>query len=244
VIGINAAIATESGGFEGIGFTIPSNMAVSVAKALIARGKVERGWLGVTIRSLTTELAQTLHLESLKGALVVDVVKGGPADKADIKKNDVVVAYDGQEIPDSSALRNKVGETAIGQEVKIAILRQGKKEDLTVKIGSQEEATQILVASVKTRLGAEVRLPTQEEVEKYNLNANQGVVITRLDPKGPLAAAGFEVEDMILAINDQPVQGMDSFVDLVSTLQPKQKISVLALDHRTGNTGQIFVVVY
>jgi serine protease Do len=243
VIGINAAIATESGGFEGIGFTIPSNMAVYVAKALMARGKVERGWMGVTIRSLTPELAQSLHLESPKGALVVEVVKGSPADKAGVKKDDVVVAYDGREIPDSSALRNKVAETPIGQEVKITVLRERKKAELTLKIGSQEEATRILAAGVKDDLGAEVRLPTQEEVEKYNLNPNQGVVITWLDPKGPLAVAGFESGDMILAIDDQPVQGMESFVDLVNTLQPKQKASFLALDHRTGNTVAVFVVV-
>jgi serine protease Do len=242
VIGVNAAIATESGGFEGIGFTIPSNMAVYVAKALIARGRVERGWLGVMIRNLTPELAQSLHLESIKGALVVDVVKGSPADKAGLKKNDVVISYGDQEVLDSAALRNKVAETAIGQEVKITVLREGKKEELNVKIGTQEEATKILAASVKDRLGAEVRLPTPGEVEKYNLNANRGVVITWLDPKGPLAEAGFELGDMILAIDDQPVHGMESFVDLVSALQPKQKASFLALDHRTGNTAPVLVV--
>ncbi len=243
VIGVNAAIATESGGFEGIGFTIPSNMAVYVAKALIAQGKVERGWLGVTIRNLTPNLAQSLHLESLKGALVTDVVKGSPADNASIKKNDVVIAFGGQEILDSSTLRNKVAETPIGQEVKITVLREGKREKLTVKIGTQEAATKVLAASVKARLGVEVRLPAQGEIEKYNLNANQGVVITWLDPKGPLAEAGFELGDMILAIGDQPVEGMESFVDLVSTLQPKQKISLLALNYRTGDTVPVLVEV-
>jgi serine protease Do len=243
VIGVNAAIASESGGFEGIGFTIPSNMAVYIAKTLIAHGKVERGWLGVTIRSLTPELEKSLHLETLKGALIVDVVKGGPAEKAGIEKNDVVIAYRGKEIGDSAALRNGVAETPIGQEVKVTILRAGKKEERTVTIRSLEEAVKILAASVKDRLGAEVRLPTSQEVEKYNLNVNQGVVISWLDPKGPLGEAGFEVGDMILAVNNQPVEGMESFVGLVSSLKPKQRISVLALDHRTGNTGTLFVIV-
>ncbi len=243
VIGVNAAISSESGGFEGIGFTIPSNMAVYVAEALIARGKVERGWLGVTIRSLTSELAQSLRLETLKGALVVDVVKGSPADKAGIRKNDVVIAYGSKEILDSSALRNQVAETPMGKEVKITVLREGKKEELMVKIGSQEEAAKALAASVKRCLGAEVRLPASGEVEKYNLSPNQGVVIIWLDPKGPLAEAGFERGDMILEINDQTVGGMESFVDLVSTLRPKQKVSILALDHRTGSSVPVFVVV-
>ena len=243
VVGVNAAIATESGGFEGIGFTIPSNMANYVAKELIAHGKVERGWLGVTIRDLTPELAKSVHAETLIGALIVDVAKGGPADKAGLKKNDVVIAYRGKEIPDTSTLRNNVAETPIGTEAKITVLRNGKKEELTVKIGSLEASTKILAAAVKDRLGAEVRPPNSSEVQKYGSNPNQGVVITWLDPKGPLHEAGFEIGDMILAINNQPVESMESFVDLVSMLRPKQKISILALDHRTGSTGMIQVVV-
>jgi len=243
VIGVNAAIATESGGFEGIGFTIPSNMAQYIAKTLIAHGKVERGWLGVTIRDLTPELAKSVHAESLKGALIVDVAKGGPAEKAGIKKNDVVIAYRGKEIPDSSTLRNDVAETAIGTEAKITVLRSGKKEELTVRIGSLEASTKILAAAVKDRLGVEVRSPNSGEVNKYGISPNEGVVIVWEDPKGPLKEAGFEIGDMILAINNQPIDSMESFVDLVSLLKPKDKIAILALDHRTGNTGTVQVVV-
>ncbi|MGZ3514478.1 MAG: Do family serine endopeptidase, partial [Thermodesulfobacteriota bacterium] len=237
VIGVNAAIATESGGFEGIGFTIPSNMALHVAKALIAHGKVERGWLGVTIRDLTPELAKSAHVETLKGALIVDVAKGGPADTAGLKKNDVVIAYQGHEIVDTATFRNDVADTPIGTEAKVTILRNGRKEQLTVKIGSLEASTKILSAAVKDRLGVEVRSPNTAEVDKYGISPNQGVVITWEDPKGPLKEAGFEVGDMILAVSNQPVESMDSFVALVNLLKPKQKISLLALDHRTGNTG-------
>ena len=243
VIGVNAAIATQSGGFEGIGFTIPSNMAVYISKTLIAHGKVERGWWGVTIRSLTPELVKSLHLETPKGALIVDVVKGGPAEKAGIRKNDVVVAYRGKEIPDSATLRNVVAETPIGQEATATVLRNGKKEELTVKIGSQEEATKLLSVSVKERLGAEVRLPTAREDEKYGLSPNQGVVITWGDPKGPLGEAGFEVGDIILGIDGQTIQSVEGFIDLVTLLKPKQKISILVLDHRAGNTGTVSVMV-
>jgi serine protease Do len=243
VIGVNAAIATESGGFEGIGFTIPSNVAQYVAKALIAHGKVERGWLGVTMRDLTPELAKTAHAETLKGALVVDVAKGGPAEKAGLKKNDVIVAYRGKEVTDTSELRNAVAETTIGTEAKITVLRGGKKEELTAKIRNLEEATKVLAASVKERLGVEVRSPNSLETDKYGLSPREGVVITSEDPKGPLGEAGFEKGDMILAINNQPLESMESFVNLVSMLKPKQKISILALDYRTGNTGTIEVVV-
>ena len=244
VIGVNAAIATESGGFEGIDFTIPSRMAVYVTKALVAHGKVERGWLGVSIRDLTPELAGEVHAETLTGALTVDVVKGSPAEKAGLKKNDVVVRYEGKDIPDASTFRNEVTETPIGKEASLTILRDGKKEELTVKIGSPEEATTTLAAIVKERLGAdEVRSPTAKEVEKYGLDANQGVVITHVDPKGALGRAGFEVDDLILAIDKQPVEGKDGFIDLVSALPPEKRITVLALDHRTGSTGTILVTI-
>jgi serine protease Do len=243
VIGINAAIATESGGFEGIGFTIPGNMAQYVAKALIAHGKVERGWLGVTIRDLTPELAKTVHVETLKGVLVVDVAKGGPAEKAGLKKDDVIIGYRANEVSGTNELRNEVAETAIGTEAKITVLRRGNKEELTVKIGSLEDATKILAASVKERLGVEVRSPNSLETNKYGLSPHEGVVITWEDPKGPFKEAGFEIGDMILAVNNQPIESMESFVDLVSLLKPKQKISILALDHRTGNTGTVQVVV-
>ncbi len=243
VIGVNAAIATQSGGFEGIGFTIPSNMALSVSKALIAHGKVERGWLGVTIQDLTPELAKKANAEGHKGVLVADVVKGGPAEKAGLRKGDVMIAYRGKEVEESSALRNEVAETPIGTEAKLTILRGGKKEELTIKIGSLEASTKLLSGAVKERLGVEVRPSNAGERNKYGLDPNQGVVITWEDPKGPLTEAGFEIGDMILAIGEQQVESMESFVNLVSMLQPKQKIPVLALDHRTGNTGTIQVVV-
>jgi serine protease Do len=243
VVGVNAAIATESGGFEGIGFTIPSNMALHVAKALIAHGKVERGWFGVTIRDLTPELAKSAHVETLKGALVVDVVKGGPAEQAGLKKDDVIIAYRGKEIPDSSTLRNDVANTPIGQEAEVTILRDGKKEEVRVKIGSLEASAQIMAAAVKDRLGVEVRALTTQELEKYGLNENQGVAISWLDAKGPLHAAGFEVGDVILGINNQPVVGVDGFVHLATALPSNQKASFVVLDHRSGNTGTVLVMV-
>jgi serine protease Do len=239
VIGVNAAIATESGGFEGIGFTIPSNMAIFVSKALIAHGKVERGWMGVSMQDLTPELAKTARIESLKGAVIAEVVKGGPADKAGLKKDDVVVGYQGKEVPDSSTFRNDVATTPVGSEARVTILREGKKEELIVKIANIDEGAKFLAANVKERLGAEVRPLTAQESEKYGLKAEAGVAIRWLEFKGPLQKAGFEINDIILGINDQPVTGLDIFVQLVSSLKPHQKIGVVALDHRTGNQGLI-----
>jgi serine protease Do len=210
---------------------------------LIAYGKVERGWLGVTIQDLTPELAKSVHVETQKGALVVDVAKGGPADKAGLKKDDVVIAFRGKEVSDSASLRNEVATTPIGQEAKLTILRNDKKEDITVKVGNLEDATKILAAAVKDRLGAEVRPLTTQEVDKYGLDKNQGVAISWLDSKGPLQSAGFEIGDLILGIDNQPVEGVESFVQLVTTLKPGQKVSFFALDHRSSNSGTVLVTV-
>jgi len=243
VIGVNAAIVSESGGFEGIGFTIPSNMALHVAKALIAHGKVERGWLGVSVQDLTPDLAKSAHVETAKGALISDVIKGGPADKAGLRKNDVIIAYQGKGVEDSGALRNEVAVSPIGQEARITILRTGKKQELTVKIGNLQEATNILASSIKDRLGGEVRSLTPKEAERYGLEVNRGVIITSITPKRPLREVGFEVGDIILEVNGQTIGSLESFVELVASLKPNQRITLLALDHRTGNKGYVQVWV-
>ena len=218
-------------------------MALHIARTLIAHGKVERGWLGVTVQDLTSELAKAFHIEFSKGALITDVVEGSPAYKAGLKKGDVVIVYQGKEIPDAGTLRNEVAVTPINHETKLIIVRDGKKEEITVTIGNLNEAAKMLASSAKERLGVSVQPITQKEAEKYGLESKQGVRITSIEPKGPLGRAGFEVGDIILAINGNPVEGVESFVDLVSSIRPRQQITVLVLDHRTGDTGEIQVEV-
>jgi serine protease Do len=243
VIGINAAIISASGGYEGIGFAIPSNMALHVANALIARGKVERGWLGVSAQDLTPELAQSFGLDSSKGALIAEVTKDGPADKAGIKRGDVVLAYKGKETPDASTLRNEVANTPIGEQVTITIWRDKERKELMVTVGNLESVTKITRASLKERLGGEFRAVTSKEVNKYNLESQSGVVITLVDPKGALAEAGFEVDDIILSINGAPIDDPSTFAELISKVPPRQKLAVLILDHRTGNATYAPLVV-
>jgi serine protease Do len=244
VIGVNAVIVSQSGGFEGIGFAIPSNMAVYISKQLIAHGKIERGWLGVSVQDFTPEHAKSFGVpEIAKGALIAEVVKGGPAAKAGLQKGDIVIAYQGKEIKDSSTLRNEVATSTIGQEAKISVLRKGKKEEFRVTIGNLADSAKLLSVSAKERLGGEFRSVTAKEAERYGLDAGQGVVVTEVDPKGPIGEAGFEVGDIILAINNQQIDGLDGLVSVVNTLKTGQKIAVLALDHRSGNSGYAQVVV-
>ncbi len=244
VIGVNAAIASESGGSEGIGFAIPSNIAQHISQLLIAHGKIERGWLGVGVQDLTQELAKSAGVgESLKGAYIGEVVKGGPADKAGLRKGDVVIAYQGKEIPDASTLRNEAANTPIGSDARVTILRGGKKQELVIRVGSLQEEMKILTASLKERLGAEFRALTPQEVNKYGLENNQGVAITRVDPKGPLGEVGFEPDDLILQIEGQTITGLENFIELVSSLKPGVRVTLVAVDHRSGNAGQVQVTV-
>jgi serine protease Do len=243
VIGVNAAIVSESGGFEGIGFAIPSNMAVYISRSLIAHGKVVRGWLGVSIQELTPDLIKAMKLEIAKGALIADVVKGGPADAAGIQKGDVVTAYQGKEIPSGASLQNEVARTEIGQEAMLAVYRSGKTLALKVRIENLEEAFKKIAVSLKGRLGVTVRPVTAKETQQYGLEEEQGVAVATLQPGGSLAKAGFEVGDIILSIDDQPVKDEQSFVSLLEALKPRQSIQILALDHNSGQTAQVQVMV-
>jgi serine protease Do len=244
VIGVNAVIVSQSGGFEGIGFAIPSNMALYIAKQLIAHGKIERGWLGVSVQDLTPELAKSFSVPATtRGALIAEIVKGGPADKAGLQKGDIVTAYQAKEVKDSSTLRNDVALSSIGQEAKVSVLRKGKKEEFRVTIGNLADSAKLLSVSAKEKLGGEFRAVTAKEAEKFGLNAGQGAVVTKVDSGGPLGEAGFEVGDIILEINGRQIDGLEGLTSAVSILKKGQKIAVLALDHRSGNSGYVEVVV-
>jgi serine protease Do len=243
VIGVNAAIFSESGGFEGIGFAIPSNMALHIANMLIAQGKVERGWLGVNIQDLTPDLAKSFGLDTPKGALVAEVAKGGPGEKAGLKSGDIILSYQGKEARNASALRNEVANTPVGQEAKLAVWRDRKKKELAVTVGNAENIGKMLAASAKRRLGGEVRAVTPQEMEQFGLDPQEGVAVASVDPMGPLSEVGFEKGDIILEVDGQQVEGIESFLEMVNSLQPGQEVTLLAVDHRSGQSGYLQVVV-
>ncbi len=243
VIGVNAAIATQSGGFEGIGFAIPSNMAVHVARALIDHGKVVRGWLGVSINDPSPDQVKSLHLKDNKGALIADVVPGSPAAEAGLKKDDLVVTYDGRKIVDSATLQSSVGDTAIGKKIRMTVLRSGKSIDLDVTIGNLEDAMHKIAASMEDRLGVVVRPLSADETQKYGLQAGQGVAIASVQSDGLLGEAGFEKDDVILNINNIPVQGVEGFVSIAKALPDHQQAVIKAVDHRTGQSGYVQVTI-
>ncbi len=242
VIGINTAILSQSGGFEGLGFAVPINMAAHVVKQLIGNGKVVRGWLGVNIQTLTPDLAKSFGVPDTKGVLVAQVTKDGPAEKAGLLRGDVITAFDGKDIQEASTLRNFISVTAVGQEVGLTIARDGRKQDIRVKVGSEEEEKKALEASIRQRLGADVRALTAKETENYGLNSGQGGVLVDVDPRGALGKAGFESGDIILQVNNQTVEGPDGLESILNALGRRQELVViLVLDHASGQASRVRV---
>ena len=243
VIGINSVIASQSGGFEGIGFAIPSNMAAHVAKALIAHGKVERGWLGASAQDLTANLAKSFGLAAPKGALLAEVKRGGPADKAGLKKGDIIIAYQDRQITDALSFRNETANSPIGQQVKVGIWRDGKKQEIRVAVGSLDDARKAVAEELRHRIGVVVRPLTVQEAENYELSLPEGVTVQWVDPKGPIGKAGFEVGDVILGLDDHPFQGVDDFNESMTAMSHHQKVVLLAINHKTGQSGYVQVEI-
>jgi serine protease Do len=241
VIGINAAILSESGGFEGLGFAVPSNVAAHIAQELIENGKVVRGWLGVSLQNITPELASSFGLTGTKGALVADVIKGSPADHAGIKQGDVIIAIQGNPVADPSSLRNSVSLASVGSRVQLTIVRNGAKQDVKLTIGNLEDQEKSVAAALKRSFGIAVKPITPEEANALGLGSESGVVVTEVDSNGPFGKAGFEKDDVILKVDNNPVSGPDSLFTLLSALEKRHKATVLAVDHKSGRAGNVQV---
>ena len=158
-------------------------------------------------------------------------------------KNDLIIKYQGQDITDSASLQSRVSDTTVGEKASLTVLRDGKPVNLTVKIGNMEDAMLKIAGSLENRLGVVVRPVTADEAQKYGLNPAQGVAIKSVDANGVLGKAGFETNDIILGVNNTPVEGVEGFVSLFKSLPPNQKIVINALDHRTGQSGFVQVTI-
>jgi len=241
VIGVNTTIVSQTGGFEGLGFAIPSNIALAVARALIASGKVERAWFGVEVHDVTYAEVQSLGLPTLQGVMVDAVVPGGPAAQGGLLPGDVVLAYQAQPIADITAFRDAVLATEVGQPVQVTLMRRGQPQQVTMTPEDGERVTQRALADFSTRFGVAVRAISPEETSTYELAPHLGVTITQVKPTSVLGRLGFEVYDILLAINNHPLTGVESLAELTGALQPPQRLVILGLDHRSGETGVVQV---
>ncbi len=239
VIGVNTAIMSESGGFEGIGFATPGNMALRVAKQLISSGKVQRGYLGLTIQNLTPELASSFGVSDTKGVLVANVLRNGPSDRAGIAQGDIILAYQGKPVDNPDAFRNEVAAAPIGHTVALTIFRGGQSRDVNIRVSSDQEQGKALLSSVTDRFGIEVKPMEKTDAKKYGLADRNGVVVSRVETKGPFGRAGIESGDIILQINQKNVAGPDEFGEVLSTTPPKTEIILMVVDHRTQNASLV-----
>jgi serine protease Do len=242
VIGINTAIFSRSGGYQGIGFAIPINMAKSVMESLLTEGKVIRGWLGVMIQSVTPEIARGFGLEEATGTLVGDVLKGGPAEKSGLERGDVIISFDGQPIDGPTNLKNVVAATEVGKEVAVVVIRNGEEKTITVKIGEQPTDMQASVATPSEaveKYGMSVQELTPEIAEEFGFEDDQGVVIASVEPGSPAAEAGIRRGDLLKEINRQSIGSLADYNDAMASVGDDE--SFLALIRRGENT--LYVVV-
>jgi len=242
VIGINAAIVSESGGFEGIGFAIPSNMAKAVAETIIKYGKVVRGWLGVMVQELTNSLAKNLNVRGLKGAFVAGIAIGGPAEKAGIKKGDIIVSFDGIAVEGANDFRNRLAASRVGKTVEIGLLRRGETLTLQAAIAAYKPTPQQTAAELRGRLGIEVKEISSLEARRRRMDSREGILLTKVDPNGPADRAGMEAGDTIHQINNQNVRGVGDYIRILELVQPGEEVLLLVRDGRTGEVGYLTVV--
>ena len=208
VVGINTAIFSRSGGYMGIGFAIPANMAKQVLKQLIENGHVTRGRLGVYIQDLTEDLAKSFGLKNTQGVLISDVIKGSPAAEAGLKRGDIVQELNGKKIDKMVNFRNEVAMTAPGTKVTLTILRNGKTEDVPVTIGKMEtgkEENTTQEGNVN-KLGLTLQALTPDLADQLGYTGEQGVLVTSVDPGSLAADAGIQRGDLIQEINRHPVK--------------------------------------
>ena len=241
LIGINSQILSPTGGNIGIGFSIPANMARNVMTQLIDHGEVRRGRLGVTIQGITPELARSLNLSGMSGALVSDVEAGSPAETAGLKRGDVITALNGATVKESNELRNEVAEMQPGSEAKLTIVRDGKEQVLTATLGELEGANRPESlerdAEGSAKFGLSVEPLTAERARELEVDAKSGVVVAGVEPGSRAADAGLRAGDVIEQVDRKPVSSIDALRSALNT----GSAPALLLVHRGETT--VFVTL-
>src|SRR5689334_10916377 len=234
VIGINTAIFSRTGGNMGIGFAIPVNLAKELLPQLRGKGKVTRGYLGVLIQKVTPEIAESLGMDKNSGALVANVSKDGPADKAGVKVGDVIVEFDGKEVKDSGDLPILVARTAVDKKAQLKVLRDKKEVTLTVAVGELKDEEVVATAPEKGELGLTVQRLTPQMAESLGLEKSEGVVVTAVEPGSAADEAGIRRGDIILEVDRKTVRNLDEYKKAIAGARKGR--GVLFLVRRGDNT--------
>jgi serine protease Do len=240
VVGINTAIFTQTGGNIGIGFAIPINMAKSVMSQLKEKGKVTRGWLGVTIQNVTSEIKEKFELTKAEGALVAEVAEDSPAEKAGLQRGDVIISFDDKTVPEMSALPPMVAQTPVGKEVEIVAIRKGKEKRFTVVIAELKEEAQAGAPSApetEEAFGFSVQELTPELAEALSLQGEKGVVVSSVQRGSSADEAGLERGDLIQEIENEAVENMDDYKRIMEKAASKKQI-LMVVQH-LGHTRYV-----
>lgn len=252
LIGINSQILSsgQGGGSIGIGFSIPSNMAKSVMEQLLKDGKVRRGMLGVNIQNITEDVAKSLDLKDTKGILVSNVRPGSAAEKAGIKRGDIITAINGEKIEDGNVLRNKVASTLPGTDIRLTVLRNGTEQEFTAildefnvddakKENQQTEDNPEKPTKQSGKLGLDLKPITPDEAKKLQLpDGTNGLLVTDVDQNGSAADEGIARGDVILEVNRQSVETLE---EMQTALEKSGDKPILLLVARRGQVSYLTV---
>lgn len=230
VVGVNSQIYSRSGGYQGLSFSIPINVAMSIADQLRDQGYATRGWLGVTIQNVDQALARSFGLDKPEGALVAQVARNSPALAGGVKSGDIILEFNGRAVPFSSALPPLVGAVTPGKQVDTVVLRNGKRKTLAITIqpldeGRRENRRQSVAPEKTSRLGVAVMAASAEQLDEFGIE--NGVVVTSTDPDGPAAGAGIREGDVIVSLNRQRVDDVASLEALLEDIPTGQAVPIL-----------------
>jgi len=240
LIGINTAIFSRTGGYQGIGFAVPSNMVRLVMDQLVQKGKVIRGWIGVTIQEITPELSQKFGLKNTNGALVSDVERNSPADRAGIMRGDIILEFNGRKVKDVSSLRNMVAQSKGGSEVSMKILRSGKEYsvkvvivDLPKEIAEVVPDQSLKDSEAEVPIGLTVMDLTREIARQLGFNKDEGgVVVVKVEPGSPADEAEIKKGDIIKEIDKKGIDNLEDFNRITSYI--KKNDTILLFINRSG----------
>ena len=225
VVGINTAIVAQG---QGIGFSVPVNIAKSILNDLKTKGSVTRGWLGVSIQDITPDIASNLKLKDRKGALVGQVFEGDPADKAGVKTGDIIIAIDGQTVQDTHELLRIVAALPVGKKVDLKVLREGTEKTLSLDVAERKDARERAKAgNTSEQLGMVVQEITPDIARHFGLSQKGGVIVTDVKQGSPADEGGLKAQDIILQVNRVKITSLKAFAEEISRIGKNETLMLL-----------------
>jgi serine protease Do len=225
---MNTAIVSQSGGYMGIGFAIPSNILMNIKEQLVENGVVTRGFLGVSLQPIDSDLAEAFGTSTTQGALVVDVVEGSPAEEAGLKQGDIITKMNGMSVKGPGQLRNDVVLLPPGTKVNLTINRNGKTMNLPVTLGTFGANTLVSSTTASKNLGFSVDNLTNQNIQQYKFNQDdKGVVVVTVEANTPADRAGIKPGFLVMAVNHRKITTVTEFNEALQNVKPGERILLL-----------------